>query len=123
MIYFISGHRNITDDEFMTHYSPKILEAIKDPNAKFVVGDYDGVDILAQHFLNGLIHDEDLTVYHMGDKPMNIDGNWKTDGGYIDDIHRDSTMTVNSDIDIFWIRTWGENSGTEQNILRRASKE
>jgi len=92
---------------------------MRDPNASFVVGDYDGVDIMAQHFLKGKINDKQLTVYHMFDKPMNIDGDWETKGGFKDDIHRDSTMTVNSDIDIFWIRNWGDNSGTEQNILRR----
>jgi len=119
MIYFISGHRNITEDEFMTHYSPKILEALRDPNVEFVVGECDGTDIMAQHFLKGKIVDEKLTVYHMGDKPINIDGDWKTKGGYKSHVHRDSVMTNVSHIDIFWIRNWGENTGTEQNIIRR----
>jgi len=122
MIYFISGHRNITEEEFLMHYSPKLLEALRDPNAEFVVGECEGVDIMAQHFLNGLIHDEDLTVYHMGDNPKNFVGDWKTKGGYNSHIHRDSVMTNVSDIDIFWIREWGQNSGTEQNILRRKTK-
>ena len=123
MIYFISGHRNITDEEFLMHYAPKILDALRDPNAEFVVGECDGVDIMAQQFLNGLINKNDLTVYHIGDKPINISGDWKTRGGYNDHIHRDSIMTKESDIDIFWIREWGQNSGTEQNIIRRSNNE
>jgi len=117
MIYFISGHRNITDDEFMTHYSSKINEALRDPNASFVVGECDGVDSKAQKFLIGKT--ENLIVYHIGNEPVNNIGNWKTKGGYNNHIERDSAMTKDSDIDIFWIRNWGENSGTEQNILRR----
>ena len=118
MKYFISGHRNITDDEFMYHYSQKILEALRDPNAEFVVGDYDGVDTIAQHFLIGKT--TKLTVYHMHKRPMNNVGDWETMGGYNSDIHRDSVMTAASDVDIAWIRHWGLNSGTEQNVLRRA---
>lgn len=117
MIYFISGHRDITDDEFMTHYSHKLLEALRDPNAEFVVGECDGVDAITQHFMIGKT--DKLTVYHIGDNPKNNIGDWPTKGGYKNDIHRDSVMTAISDIDIFWIRKWDLNSGTEQNILRR----
>jgi hypothetical protein len=55
----------------------------------------------------------------MFDKPMNNNGNWKTKGGYTDDIDRDSAMTRESDEDIAWIRKPGDLSGTEQNIIRR----
>ena len=41
MIYFISGHRDLTIEEFKKHYIPKIDEVCAfDKNAKFVVGDY-----------------------------------------------------------------------------------
>ena len=118
MTYFISGHRNITSEEFVEHYLPQIFNVIKeDPNAKFVVGDYDGVDSIAQQLL--INKTKNLTVYHMFDKPMNNHGNWDTKGGYKDDIDRDSAMTKESDKDIAWIRTPGDMSGTEQNIERR----
>ena len=43
MIYFISGHRDLTIEEFKKHYIPKIDEVCAfDKNAKFVVGDYWG---------------------------------------------------------------------------------
>ena len=119
MIYFISGHRNITDEEFMLHYSPRIYDALRDPKAQFVIGECDGVDSLAQKFLIGKIDNDKVTIFHMGDNPKYYFGEWKLKGGYNTDIHRDSVMTNYSSVDIAWIRNWGENSGTEQNVLRR----
>jgi hypothetical protein len=117
MTYFISGHRNITSEEFVEHYLPQIFNALKNKNSKFVIGDYDGVDSIAQQLL--INKTKNVTVYHMFDKPMNNNGNWKTKGGYTDDIDRDSAMTRESDEDIAWIRKPGDLSGTEQNIIRR----
>jgi len=117
MIYFISGHRNITLEEFEKYYKQQIFNALKNKNSKFVIGDYDGVDSIAQQFL--INKTKNVTIYHMFDKPMNNNGNWKTKGGYIDDIDRDSAMTRESDEDIVWVRNPGELSGTEQNIIRR----
>jgi CO dehydrogenase/acetyl-CoA synthase beta subunit len=117
MIYFISGHRNITKEEFETHYIPKINSALEDSKSEFVVGDYDGVDTIAQEFLIGKT--DNVIVYHMFNEPMNNPGDFKTLGGFIGDIERDSAMTDTSDIDIAWVRFPGENSGTEQNVNRR----
>lgn len=49
MIYFISGHRNITEEEFKKYYVPAIYSAYyNDSNFEsFVVGDYEGVDKMA----------------------------------------------------------------------------
>lgn len=120
MIYFISGHRNISNEEFMMHYPHLIYDALRDPDSKFVVGDYDGVDEKAQTFLIGKT--KNLIVYHMNDKPMYNNGNWITKGGYVTDIERDTAMTNESNIDIAWIRNWKENTGTEQNVIRRSKK-
>jgi len=117
MIYFISGHRNITPEEFNTHYLPLLYDALKNENSKFVIGDYNGVDSIAQQFL--INKTNNILIYHMFESPMNNYGNYETKGGYKDDIERDSAMTLESDIDIAWVRNMGEHSGTEQNILRR----
>lgn len=117
MIYFISGHRKVTEDEFNAHYIPKLNEALRDPNHSFVVGDYYGVDAMAQQYLIGKT--KYVTVYHMFEKPRNNNGNWPTKGGFMSDIERDSAMTISSDIDIAWVREWGAKTGTEQNIVRR----
>ena len=51
---FISGHRDITDEEMRRLYHPAIIKAV-DNNCNFVVGDYWGVDEKAQEFLSILI--------------------------------------------------------------------
>lgn len=121
MIYFISGHRDLTKEEFEKYYIPKINKALSDDkNPKFIMGDYQGADIMAQKYLFSLSCHNIMTVYHMFDKPRNLASEYiKTKGGYKDDIDRDSAMTRDSDFDIAFIREGKVNSGTEQNIMRR----
>lgn len=120
MRYFISGHRDLSIEDFYTYYAPLIQRAIdNDHNAYFVVGDYSGADSMAQDYLrdNGAEH---VTVYHMFDNPRYIaSANFSKCGGFRDDISRDAAMTENSDIDIAVIGKGRWTSGTAQNILRR----
>lgn len=118
-VAFISGHRDITIEEFELHYAPSIREAIKNGD-KFVVGDYQGVDYLAQKYLLYLGYDN-VVVYHMFKAPRNHVESFVTRGGYISDEDRDSAMTKDSDYDIAWIRPGKKKSGTEENINRRAN--
>jgi hypothetical protein len=117
MIYFISGHGDVTIDEFQEHYVPVILEALVDVDAEFVVGDYKGADNRAQAFLYN--HTDKVTVFHMFESPRINVGNFKTNGGYQSDEERDAAMTANSDIDIAWVREGREDSGTAKNMARR----
>lgn len=121
MIYFISGHRDLTEEEFKKYYIPKINKALFDDKyARFIMGDYQGADIMAQEYLVSLNEYNNITVYHMFDKPRNLASDHiKTKGGYKDDIDRDSAMTRDSDFDIAFVREGKVNSGTEQNIMRR----
>lgn len=122
--FFISGHRDITNEEFNTLYIPKILDVINEYDAYFIMGDYKGVDIMSQDFLvNELKYDiNKICVYHMGLFPMNINENIKhTKPYFLDDIHRDSTMTNDSEEDIAFVREGKSNSRTAQNILRRVT--
>lgn len=121
-VFFISGHRDITNEEFSEIYKPAIIKAISLYDALFVIGDYDGVDIMAQNYLvNDLAYDTNkITVYHMGKTPMNINSKIiNRVPNFTDDIARDSAMTKNSNEDIAFIRVGKESSGTAQNILRR----
>ena len=120
MTYFISGHRDLSPEDFEKYYVPKILKVIlADPEAEFVVGDYEGVDIMAQEWLIKAGQREKLTVYHMFSKPRHLaPGVIFTKGGYTSDIARDSAMTEDSDFDIAYLAKSG-NSGTRQNINRR----
>lgn len=120
-IYFISGHRDITKDEFDRLYKPEIDKVIDTESSfKFVVGDYEGVDIMAQNYLveKGVGHK--TCVYHMFDSPRHFNKEIKhTFGGFTTDIERDSAMTDISDYDIAFVRKGKWNSGTAQNIKRR----
>lgn len=121
MIYFISGHRDITHEEFDKFYVPKINEVIEEnfsDNTRFVVGDYEGADIMVQEYLKTLCEESRLnysqvTVYHMFDSPRHLASDKFTlVGGFKGDIERDSAMTEASDKDIAFIRKGKWTSGT-----------
>lgn len=123
MTYFISGHRNFTPEEFELYYVPKLKKLIEDPDSRFVVGDYWGVDEMAQLWLRDNLsqdqHDR-VTVYHMFKKPRVYCSNkFNLCGGFVTDVDRDSAMTDVSDEDIAFIHTGRWDSGTSQNVLRR----
>ena len=121
--YFISGHRDITENEFEFNYIPLISLALhENPEAKFVVGDYYGVDIMAQNYLMDIVglDPSKITVYHMLESPRNINPRiTQTKGGFKSDEERDAAMTAASFKDIALVRDNTKNSGTAQNILRR----
>ena len=122
-VYFISGHRDITKEEFHKHYKHRILNAIRD-GADFVVGDCPGVDFLALELLVKY-NANNVTIYHLGQFPM-TDGediilpeHFKTERQFDTDFERDIHMTYYSDEDILWIRDGKTHSGTHRNQLRR----
>ena len=115
MIYFVSGHLDLTREEFLENYAHRLRTAVAE-GAEFVVGDAKGTDSMAQELLNSL--SASVTVYHMFDLPRNNCG-FKTVGGFKSDDERDSAMTENSNYDIAWIRPGREKSGTAKNLRRR----
>lgn len=120
--YFISGHGNVTEKEFKDNYVPMLLRAAAEDNSKFVVGDFIGVDIMAQNFLinNLSISPDRITVYHMFGSPRNKNEKiHNVRGGFTSDDERDSAMTENSDYDIAFVKDPDRLSGTAKNILRR----
>lgn len=121
--YFISGHRDITDNEFELNYQEALNELVSEvPDCKFVVGDYQGVDIMSQNYLIDVLQIDPsrITVYHMLESPRNINEKiTQTKGGFSSDDERDEAMTKASIADIAFVRDIKKNSGTAQNILRR----
>lgn len=115
MVLFISGHLDLTPDEFEQHYRPAIDAALARGDS-FVVGDARGADTLAQRYLLGKT--TAVVVYHMFACPRNNAG-FPTVGGFQSDEERDSRMTAGSDGDIAWVRPGREKSGTQRNIERR----
>jgi len=114
--YFVSGHLDLTDVEFATFYVPKLLEALEDPDARFVVGDAPGADHIAQQWLYS--RTKKVTVYHMF-QSARFNYGFPTKGGFISDRERDEALTRDSDQDIAWVRHGREKSGTAKNLKRR----
>ena len=121
--FFISGHRDITPQEFEVNYATVLDFTVSEfPDCKFVVGDYYGVDIMAQDYLLDVlgIDPSRVTVYHMLDEPRNKNEKVvNLVGGFKTDDERDEAMTNASSSDIAFVRDIKQNSGTAQNILRR----
>jgi hypothetical protein len=127
MIYFISGHRDLTEVEFNTHYVPilnKVLE--DDPYARFVVGDWEGCDLMAiLHLIKIHANPPIITIYCVEEPQQEILRNlvksytrirYKSCISYDE---CDALMTEESHFDITWIRPGKENSHTYDNIKRR----
>lgn len=116
MIFFISGHLSLTQEEFDTYYKTFIDKALSYYNPSFVVGDAKGADTLAQNYLFGKT--DRVVVYHMFESPR-YNAGFPTEGGFQSDEERDNAMTDNSDGDITWVRKGREKSGTQKNLDRR----
>ena len=115
MIAFISGHLDLTLDEFDLHYKPAIDTGLQRGHS-FVVGDARGADLMSQSYLFNKT--DKVTVYHMHTSPRHNVG-FETRGGFVSDDDRDGQMTDDSTYDIAWIRPGRERSGTMKNISRR----
>lgn len=123
---FISGHLDLTQEEFDLHYAPTIRSAYASGHS-FVVGDAKGCDLMAQQLLHDLDAGSDptFTVYHMFERPRNCVqpvALSRTVGGFTSDEERDAAMTQASDEDIAWLRPSNSSNrgrGTRRNLERR----
>lgn len=126
MIYFISGHRDLTQEEFNLHYLPLINSVLEDDDTpEFVIGDWEGCDTMALEYLVTLHHIPWTTIYCVDNPRVQPHGSNPTDFEEID-LHGchtydecDAEMTKCSDFDIAWIRPGREDSHTAKNIKRR----
>jgi hypothetical protein len=112
---FVSGHLDLTKDEFNTHYRPALDKALVRGDS-FVMGDARGADTMSQNYLLGKT--TAVVVYYLFTSPRNNVG-FKTIGGFASDEERDAQMTADSDRDIAWVRPGRQKSGTQKNIDRR----
>src|SRR5262245_1858705 len=115
MTHYVSGHLDLTQDEFDEHYRPALDEALARGDS-FVVGDARGADLLTQNYLLGKT--DAVVVYHMFTSPRNNAG-FATRGGFRSDAERDEQMTRDSDSDVAWVHPGREKSGTQKNLDRR----
>lgn len=108
MTYFISGHRDITPEEFEKFYVPAIVDVIDTCNdnyddCEFVVGDCRGCDEMAANFIANYIKENTddtecppciLCIYHMFSEPRFRVGVAGQDGFY----HVDMVDELNADL-------------------------
>jgi len=112
---FISGHLDLTEEEFSEHYVALIDEALKE-GCSFVVGDARGADTMAQQYLKDKTNN--VRVFHAYNAPRNNLGFSKS-GGFHSQSAKDYAMTKFSNFDIAWVRPGREDSGTQRNLDRR----
>ena len=122
---FVSGHLDVTPDEFLTYYVPKLTIYLKQ-GCHFIVGDANGADFLAQEYLftqlTALKQLRRLTVVHMFDAPRNLcHDEIATVGGFTSDGERDDYGTAHSELDLLYLKPGRLNSGTAKNLIRRLS--
>lgn len=135
-VYFISGHIDITEEEFNTHYRNRIDLALQNPFSTFVIGDAQGADTLAKNYLGSRIDKTRITIYTRR-SPIQCSElvGFKIKGSFKNHTQKDAAMTRDSDEDILYIRPadiqkqlleargikYDPNrlSGTEQNLNRR----
>ena len=133
---FISGHTDLTNEEFVKHYVPQLKNALEE-NDNFLTAYAFGADVKSVDWLlrNG-IDPKKITVYlldkyiHKLKTLQELHVNVET--GFGTHLKRDEKLTEDSDYDITWLRSiedskhmygtdWskGSVSATEKNILRR----
>jgi hypothetical protein len=113
----ISGHRDLTEEEFATHYIPAVDAAIL-AGDWFCVGDAPGADCMAQRYLWQHYEHNRVMVYHAFAGARHSHG-FKRVGRFPSQTAKDAAMTEASDYDIAFVRAGKENSGTARNIERR----
>jgi len=119
--YFISGHQDLTEEEFVKHYEPVLWKKVNEPDVSFVVSDCEGADHMAQKYLKSMGMKDNVTIFHMYDEPRRNAG-FKLAGGYTSVDSVNASMTEASDSDIAWVRPGREKSDTARNIQRRAER-
>ncbi len=143
---FISGHMEITPQEFTQHYEPRLHDALA-LGHHFVIGDAKGVDASALAYLLAQEHNypdvqQRITVHvsrpgqlgryqAMGVRTVCTTERYDKRDPRARHLNRDAGMTQASDYDILWARTEREEkamyggkwrprvSATELNRLRR----
>lgn len=117
MVYFISGHRDLTKKEFEAYYISRIDSIInKDENALFVLGNSPGTDTYAIEYLDS--RGKFFKVYQYEDYLPPIKRGIVV-RKFDDANERDAYLTRISDIDIAFVKKGKEDSCTAKNILRR----
>lgn len=116
-VAMISGHTDLTKQQFDKYYVPEIDKYIK-KGYSFLVGGASGCDTFAQNYLSQL--PVEVTVCDKGDQNNCLfPDNFYHINGFASYPERDNYMTQHSSVDIAWIYYGSAGSGTCANLLRR----
>ena len=128
MTYFISGHRDLTQEEFNEHYAPILEKVLKeDWGCHFVLGDWEGCDKMALEFILSqedyynsieIFYVNKVRIQPFGKHIYNFKDLYVCSRSTYDDC--DEAMTKFSDFDIAWVRPGKEDSHTAMNIKNSA---
>lgn len=139
-VYFVSGHIDLTEEEFEEQYVPTLELALKSDSSRFVLGDASGADVMTHRYLHEHgVGKERVTVYHKGancnERCAPYPYGFRTRGGFASHPEKDAQMTKESQRDIAWVRPkelhrafleaqgkqYDPNyvTGTEKNLQRR----
>jgi hypothetical protein len=114
----ISGHIDITEEEFFTFYIPQIRKCME-LDYRFLVGGSNGTDKMAQLYLKSANYKK-VTVYDRLQEDSRYWDEFEHKGGFKSYPERDACMTKNSDGDIAFLHlNRGICSTIATNIIRR----
>ena len=121
MRYFVSGHRDLTMEEFDRHYVYQLDRVLADdPYAEFVVGDWEGCDTIFVKYMEEYYTDVRIHIFYVFSSRIK-EGEFNEyrfhECKSYDDC--DASMTRHSNFDITWVRPGKEDSHTAKNIKRR----
>lgn len=135
---FVSGHRDLTKEEFNSIYIPainKYIDWLKEDHSHifdskkltFYVGDCEGCDKMTIYYLCGKLNRNiKLVICSLKEKfegqinyDLCINDNISVIKEFNTHEERDAYMTKNTDIDLLYIRPNKWDSGTAQNFVRR----
>jgi hypothetical protein len=113
----VSGHTDLTIEEFNQHYREHILSAI---DLKDSIIGASGADKLTQELCHSMLY-YNVTVIDKGRQDNRVTNLFTHVNGFESYIVRDEYMTANSNVDIAYVRSnpIALGSGTQCNIHRR----
>lgn len=124
MKVFIGGNGNLSFEDFCHYYASVLDKTVEDnPNARFLVCDFRGVDVLAMEYLK--CRTPNVTVYHMGSRPRYTPdqfrtyvSEWEFMDGYRNNWERDQATLKNCTHYLAYDFNSDHNrkSGTQKNI-------
>lgn len=120
-VYFIFGPSKYDVKKFSKYYVPLIKKGIEE-GANFLIGDCDGVDLLAQHYLLNTLDEKDLNrvkIFSKGLPKNYLSEGFTNVSGFISHEEAAVAMTLCSTDDIGFVDEGYWNTLTAKNILRR----